>query len=201
MRRTIALALTLAALGGAAVAPVARAQSSAPEEPVVLTVGTHVDLTTTTVGGDGRQRLDRRDHAVRHAPEVRRADLRPRRAWQRVASPTRTYMRWTCTLREGLRWSDGDPLTSEDVAFTYRFVIDHRFPAVPELLPLGPRRSRRRTSGRWSGSRRQPTFAPDMPPWVYIVPEHVWEPYVGAESERRSGCVGTAAQSGAARSR
>ncbi|MER9674961.1 ABC transporter substrate-binding protein [Mesorhizobium sp. M0208] len=38
---------------------------------------------------------------------------------------------WTLKLREGVEWSDGTPLTSEDVRFTAQMVIDHRdqFPA------------------------------------------------------------------------
>ena len=35
---------------------------------------------------------------------------------------------YTFTLREGLLWSDGQPLTSEDVAFTFRVVTDPNVP-------------------------------------------------------------------------
>ena len=74
---------------------------------------------------------------------------------------------WTCTLRGGLR-EHGSPLTSRDIAFTYRFVIDneaqHRsyFPFNPTFATPDDR------TLVWTS--RKPTFAPDMPPWVYIVP-------------------------------
>ena len=48
------------------------------------------------------------------------------------------YMTWTCTLQEGLRWSDGEPLTAEDVAFTYRFIIDHQIPQFRGYFPFDP---------------------------------------------------------------
>ena len=47
-------------------------------------------------------------------------------------------MEWTCTLREGLRWSDGTPLTSRDVAFSYRFVIDNGIPQYRGYFPFRP---------------------------------------------------------------
>jgi peptide/nickel transport system substrate-binding protein len=51
--------------------------------------------------------------------------------------------RVTFTLREGLKWSDGQPLTADDVVFTYRDVIFN--PKIPaesqEALRLGPDRS------------------------------------------------------------
>jgi len=32
---------------------------------------------------------------------------------------------WTCHLNEGLTWSDGEPVTAEDVAFTINYIIDN----------------------------------------------------------------------------
>jgi peptide/nickel transport system substrate-binding protein len=40
---------------------------------------------------------------------------------------SRDHLAYTYTLRRGVRWHDGEPLTSRDVAFTYRMIID---PAV-----------------------------------------------------------------------
>lgn len=40
--------------------------------------------------------------------------------------PQRMTVRWT--LREGLTWSDGSPLTTEDVAFSHRVYMDQRLP-------------------------------------------------------------------------
>ena len=53
------------------------------------------------------------------------------------------YTQWTCTLRDGLLWSDGTPLTSEDVAFTLSLRDRQQDPAVQELLPRATRSSPR----------------------------------------------------------
>ena len=34
----------------------------------------------------------------------------------------------TFTLREGLTWHDGEPVTAQDVAFTYGLMQDEAFP-------------------------------------------------------------------------
>ncbi len=39
-------------------------------------------------------------------------------------------------LREGLRWSDGEPLTAEDFAFTYRVMLEERVPTAHLLEGL-----------------------------------------------------------------
>ena len=31
--------------------------------------------------------------------------------------------KWTFTIREGVRWSDGRPLSASDIAFTYRTIM------------------------------------------------------------------------------
>lgn len=41
---------------------------------------------------------------------------------------------WTFTLREGLRWSDGQPLTTDDVAFTWQVLMDPEVPAPGRSL-------------------------------------------------------------------
>ncbi|HYJ61273.1 MAG TPA: ABC transporter substrate-binding protein [Actinomycetota bacterium] len=182
MRRTIALALTLAALGAAALAPVARAQSSAPEEPVVLTVGTLADLTTDNIwginsGSDWTVATTQFDMLLRFDD----VDASAAPSLATGCEPDEDYMTWTCTLQEGLRWSDGEPLTSEDVAFTYRFIIDHKIPQFRGYFPFDPVfETPDDTTLIWKASA--PTFAPDMPPWVYIVPEHIWGPYADLES-------------------
>ena len=39
---------------------------------------------------------------------------------------------WTYTIRPGVTWHDGEPLTAHDIAFTYNFYHDHiDFPYLP----------------------------------------------------------------------
>jgi peptide/nickel transport system substrate-binding protein len=90
------------------------------------------------------------------------------------------YTTWTCQIRPDLKWSDGQPLTSEDIAFTYRFVIDNNIPQYKSYFPSDPTfETPNPTTFIWKA--KAPTFAPEMPPWVYIVPEHIWAPYDGKD--------------------
>lgn len=87
----------------------------------------------------------------------------------RWASPTKLIF----TMRSGIDWSDGKPLTSQDVAYTFNLL--RRYPALD-------------LNGLWSvlasvkahGSTVVFTFShPDVPYWYYIattpiVPEHQW---------------------------
>src|SRR5690606_7578481 len=40
------------------------------------------------------------------------------------------------TLREDVRWHDGEPFTAEDVVFTYGLLQNDAFPAPPEVRAL-----------------------------------------------------------------
>ena len=87
--------------------------------------------------------------------------------------PNDEFTEWTCTLREGLTWSDGEPLTSEDVAFTYQLIADKRFPYFRSYVPEGSTfETPDDTTLVWKTP--EPNRVPDMPAWDYIVPEHGW---------------------------
>ncbi len=83
---------------------------------------------------------------------------------------------WTCTLRPGLKWSDGLPLTSKDVAFSYRFAIDKEMPYFSGYFPEGTTfETPDDTTLIWKSP--EPTNGPTVPAWVYVAPEHVWAKY------------------------
>ena len=182
MRRSLVIAMSLMALAVAALAPVARAQSQTSDTPVVLTVGTLADLTTDNIwginsGSDWTVATTQFDMLLRFDD----VDASAAPSLATGCEHDADYMTWTCTLQEGLRWSDGEPLTAEDVAFTYRFIIDHRIPQFRGYFPFDPVfETPDETTLIWKAEA--PTFAPDMPPWVYIVPEHVWGEYADLES-------------------
>ena len=92
--------------------------------------------------------------------------------------------RLTITLRDGVRWHDGRPLTAADVAFTLRFVARHYH---PRFTPgLGDIR-RVRTDGKLklTVDLRQPSLGFDNEPLadLPILPEHLWR---GLPAERRA---------------
>jgi peptide/nickel transport system substrate-binding protein len=55
-------------------------------------------------------------------------------------------LEYTFTIREGVRWSDGKPITADDFEFSYRLVIDPKIPNTKkDLFRQGTNRRRRPT--------------------------------------------------------
>lgn len=62
---------------------------------------------------------------------IEHLDVAPDLAERIAVSPDgRTY---DVVLREGLRWSDGEPLTADDFVFSYRTMLEERVPTAPLL--------------------------------------------------------------------
>ena len=137
---TRAAGVLLAAMTAAVlVAPLARAQSSSPsgDEDLVLRVGTTSDLITdnpwaVSAGSDWSVVTIQYDMLLKFASK----DLGPAPSLATGCEPNEDSTEWTCTLRDDLKWSDGTPLTSRDVAFTYRFVIDNKIPQYRSYFPF-----------------------------------------------------------------
>jgi peptide/nickel transport system substrate-binding protein len=79
---------------------------------------------------------------------------------------------WTFKIRQGMTWQDGEPVTADDVAFTYNLIIDKKLDALStyttnidearvvddytvEMVCSAPKANMERL-------------------WIYIMPEHVW---------------------------
>jgi peptide/nickel transport system substrate-binding protein len=151
------------------------APTSSTDEPVVLTVGTTVDLITdnpwaVSAGSDWTVVTAQYDMLLKFDD----ATLSPAPSLATGCDPNADHTVWTCTLRDGLKWSDGSPLTSRDVAFSYRFVIDNKIPQYRSYFKFNPTfETPDDHTLIWTSE--EPTFAPEMPPWAYIVPEKVWQ--------------------------
>lgn len=87
-------------------------------------------------------------------------------------------MSYTFMLREGLRWSDGKPLTADDVAFTFNYFSEKTLPPFVIAQPRG-------VAGAQATGQRSVqvqlagpigTFPEFVAGAVPIVPRHVWEP-------------------------
>jgi peptide/nickel transport system substrate-binding protein len=156
-------------------------QSGSPDEDVVLRVGVTANLDNDnvwaiTAGSDWIVATLQYDMLLQFGSD----DLGPEPGLATGCEPNEDYTQWTCTLRDGLKWSDGTPLTSRDVAFTYRFVIDHGISQYRSYFNEDDTfETPDDTTFIWNST--EPTFAPDMPPWVYIAPEAVWSEYVGMD--------------------
>jgi peptide/nickel transport system substrate-binding protein len=173
----LAAAVTLLAIASATMPGLIPAQAQTASDtgaPVVLRIGTIADMTTdnpfrVNSGSDWSVVTAQYDMLLKFST----TDLTPAPSISTGCVPSTDHMTWTCKIRSGLKWSDGVPLTSADVAFSYRFVIDHQIPQYVSYFPFKPTfETPDDTTLIWKS--QQPTFAPDMPPWVYIVPEHIW---------------------------
>ena len=54
---------------------------------------------------------------------IRTPDLEPIPALATSATPSEDGLTWTITLREGVKWHDGEPFTVDDVIFSYNFQV------------------------------------------------------------------------------
>jgi len=86
---------------------------------------------------------------------------------------------WTFKIREGVKWSDGTPLTAKDIAFTYNFINEKKIPTFNDYLgdPLDKNAFEAPDDTTLIWHMDKPTLSPLTPPWVPIVPEHVWSKF------------------------
>jgi peptide/nickel transport system substrate-binding protein len=114
-----------------------------------------------------------------------KTDLTPSPGLATSCDHNGSYKTWTCHIRSGVKWSDGQPLTAADVAFTYNFIVDNKLSAFSDYLPFDPTFSApNATTLIWKSTK--PTFAPEVPPWVPILPEHIWKKFDGDPKAAKS---------------
>jgi peptide/nickel transport system substrate-binding protein len=83
------------------------------------------------------------------------------------------HMTWTCEIRDDVTWQDGKPLTAEDIAFTYTLIVDKQLGYFVDYLPFDPTfEAPDATTLIWKA--QEPTLAPTVPPYIPILPEHIW---------------------------
>ena len=82
---------------------------------------------------------------------------------------------WTFDIRDGATWQDGEPLTADDVAFTFNQTLDCKLGnSLDYLVPKFTESITATSPTELVWTTTVPTSAPIRPPWVYIVPEHIW---------------------------
>jgi peptide/nickel transport system substrate-binding protein len=80
---------------------------------------------------------------------------------------------WTYQIREGMKWSDGVPLTAADVAFTYNYILDNAFGCCKSYLKF--------VDSVTAPTPTQLVIHTTQPAvgllsiYNYILPEHVWK--------------------------
>ena len=81
---------------------------------------------------------------------------------------------WTFTIRDGMKWSDGQPVTADDAAWTYNLMMTNTDAATANGNFVANFKSVTATGNQLVITLKQPQatmLALDIP----IVPKHVWE--------------------------
>jgi peptide/nickel transport system substrate-binding protein len=82
---------------------------------------------------------------------------------------------WTINLRDDVTFQDGTPLTANDIAFTYNKTLECKLGnSLDYLVPKFTQSIEATSDTQLVWTTDKPTSAPIRPPWVYIVPEHIW---------------------------
>jgi peptide/nickel transport system substrate-binding protein len=83
---------------------------------------------------------------------------------------------WTFTIRDDATWHDGTPLTANDIAYTYNTTLDCQLGnSLDYLVPDYTDKIEATNDTTLVWTMKTPNTAPLRPPWVYIVPEHLWK--------------------------
>ncbi|SDJ79711.1 ABC transporter substrate-binding protein [Nonomuraea jiangxiensis] len=82
----------------------------------------------------------------------------------------------TATLRDDMKWTDGKPVTADDVAFTVNAVKKENFGVVAGLITaLDKAEAVSPTEVRFHLTRPDGTFLDNVGFWLPVVPKHVFE--------------------------
>lgn len=84
---------------------------------------------------------------------------------------------WTFTLRDGIEWHDGRPLTARDVAFTFRYFTTGAgsvSPGIVRGLPISDVQARGDGTVVFNLPKPFAPFPETIAGRVPIIPEHIW---------------------------
>jgi peptide/nickel transport system substrate-binding protein len=174
---TVVAGLVVAGIGGLTIAGIAGAglaSASADEERVTLTVGVIQDLDTPNVTAGflvSSYEVWNLQYATLTDKAAADFAIQPGLAesWE-VGDGGLSY---TYTLRDGLLWSDGEPLTAEDVAFTINTSRDQEWVNHASITANLDATVIDARTVKITSSVPDPKL-PIMD--VYILPKHIWEP-------------------------
>jgi peptide/nickel transport system substrate-binding protein len=100
---------------------------------------------------------------------------------------------WTFTINEGMTWQDGEPITAEDVAFTYNFIIENEIAAYINFL-TGVDRAEVVDESTVNVYCNEPV-ANMLYLWIPAIPEHIWGDMTAKEAsltfENAPPCIGS----------
>jgi peptide/nickel transport system substrate-binding protein len=82
---------------------------------------------------------------------------------------------WTFKVREGVRWQDGEPLTADDVVFTYRYMAQPGLKYAPDVKAIEKVEQVDDHTVVMTLARPTPPFLRNVIGVVPIIPRHIWE--------------------------
>ena len=185
-RRGVAGLVTILVLAAVllACAPLAQASpspsASAGEEKLVLRMGTVFDLDNPNPFVGYSATAYEAFHLTYSFLVGRGTDLQPRPELATSWSVSEDGLTWTFKLREGVRWSDGEPFSSEDVAFTYNYIIENQlvnFTTYTENIVKAVAVDPLTVEIVCSKPKADMLYL-----WIPIVPEHVWSEVPGEKA-------------------
>ena len=90
---------------------------------------------------------------------------------------------WTFTIRSGVKWQDGQPLTAGDVAFTYNYINENdlsNFTTATEGITSAVAVDD--TTVKFECSKPKANM---LTVWVPILPEHIWSKVSGKDAANK----------------
>ena len=90
---------------------------------------------------------------------------------------------WTFTIRSGVKWHDGQPLTAGDVAFTYNYIIENdlsNFTTATEGITSAVAVDD--TTVTFECAKPKANM---LTVWVPILPEHIWSKVSGKDAANK----------------
>jgi peptide/nickel transport system substrate-binding protein len=90
---------------------------------------------------------------------------------------------WTFTIRSGVKWQDGQPLTAKDVAFTYNYINQNNlsnFTTATEGIKTAT--AVNDTTVQFECTKPKANM---LTVWVPILPEHIWSKIPGKDAANK----------------
>jgi peptide/nickel transport system substrate-binding protein len=124
---------------------------------------------------------------------IRTSELEPVPALATSATPSEDGLTWEITLREGVKWHDGEDFTVDDVIFSYNFQIAAG--SAPQLEAIENMEANGDYGLTLTLKEPKPFFLNEGLAQTYIMPEHIWKDQtpVSGELSQFQGMIGTGA--------
>ncbi len=175
---TAASIVAFAVLTGLVLQGTAFAQDATPtDEKVTFNIGVDTDFTSLNpfklcCGADYEYLEIVYDLGIQFSRE----DYSPAPSLITSWTPSEDHMSYELKVRTDATWHDGEPVTAEDVAFTFEFISDYQMPFFKDYFPFEPHFTVvDAETVLWESS--EPTFAPEVPVYAPILPKHIWEEF------------------------